>query len=111
MTFSYNFPRHKDVPRSAKGYARQAGKMIEEATEALQEARRLERMDYCQKHGFSASPSVWDEAYANLRRETLDTMHACETLLRAFPIDEVYEDAKWVEEHNKTRRYYDGPML
>lgn len=104
--WSYNFPRHNDVPRSVKAYVRQAEKMVEEATEALQEARRLARIEYCCEHGTILSPVIWDDAYSNLRRETCDCIHASETLLRAFPIDEVYEDAQWVIHNNEARGYY-----
>lgn len=104
--WSYNFPRHKRVPRSIKAYERQAEKMVEEAKEALYEARRLARMEYCRKYGFNCSAAIWDEVYSNLRRETCDCIHASETLLRAFPIDEVYEDAQWVIRNNEARGYY-----
>lgn len=86
MSWMYNFPAHKDV---GKDEAAQVDKVYEEAVELM---------------------TAFDdgEPAARIREECLDVMHACETLLRSWPAEEVARSRDGVVEKNRKRGYYAG---
>ena len=102
----YNFPEHKDVPVNAEEMLRQAQKVMEEAQEAACEAQKLAWYVAMREQGRVVPDAVIESIGADLRRETLDCLQACETQLRAWSPETVLADRDWVEEKNIRRGYY-----
>lgn len=102
----YNFPQHRDVPTSAEEMFRQAQKVMEEAQEAACEAQKLAWYAAMVEQGRVVPDAVIEGICADLRRETLDCLQACETQLRAWSPETVLADRDWVEEKNARRGYY-----
>ena len=88
--FSYNFPAHKDVGRL--GTRTQALKVRGEACELLGAVEHREGTD-------------------RVLEEALDTMHACETLLRSYPVKRVKKARDAVVAKNAARSYYEGGAM
>ena len=102
----YNFPQHKDVPTNAEEMFRQAQKVMEEAQEAACEAQKLAWYVAMREQGGVVPDAVIEGIRADLRRETLDCLQACETQLRAWSPETILADRDWVEEKNANRGYY-----
>lgn len=85
MPFSYNFPAHKDAGRLST--KTQALKIRGEACELLGAVEHQEGTD-------------------RVLEEALDTMHACETLLRSYPVTRVKKARDAVISKNTARFYY-----
>ena len=83
--FSYIFPAHRDTGNI--DLDRQAEKIAEEASEVVQAVRD-------------------GETPKRIIEEALDCWHACETLLRAWPAEEVAEIRDKVSQKNAARGYY-----
>lgn len=86
----YSFPAHKDA---CSGMTReemlsQTCKVFEEATELVDALNR-------------------DEGDDRVLEECLDTVHACETLLRSWPAEKVREARDKVVKKNRARSYYE----
>lgn len=105
MTWRYNFPAHKDVPKDDIQMARQTSKIVEEADETCAEGRVLENLSV-QSNGSLAYECVLTPVKTAMMRECLDTIHACETLLRAFPPEMVAAERDQIVEKNRKRGYY-----
>lgn len=89
MAFAYNFPAHLDVPEAGDVAAMQmqVGKVLEEAREV--------------------DAAFWDhEGDDRVIEEALDTVCACETLLRAFPVERVKAARDAVVAKNAKRGYW-----
>lgn len=85
MPFSYNFPKHADAGR-----------------ETLQQA-----MSKVSEESHELMFAVLDgEGEDSVIEEALDTMHACETLLRRYPAKRVKAARDAVIEKNRKRGYY-----
>lgn len=85
MPFSYNFPAHKDAGRL--NTKTQALKIRGEACELLGAVEHHEGTD-------------------RVLEECLDTYHACETLLRSYPVTRVKAARDAVILKNSARSYY-----
>ncbi len=85
MSWMYNFPAHRDAGRRME--AAQVDKVYEEAVELM---------------------TAFDdgESEERIREECLDVVHACETLLRSWPAEEVARSRDGVVEKNRKRGYY-----
>lgn len=83
----YNFPACAEVPVSQLDKTLQVAKITEEASETL-------------------SALMHDEGSRREVEECLDTIHACETFLRAYPEAFVAEMRDEVEAKNAARGYY-----
>lgn len=108
MMFIYNFPEHKDVPEDEGQTLAQCRKIIEEARETRSEALMLERYARLREAGGTVPEGVVKCVRRRMMQETLDTIHACETLLRAFPAAEVAKERNRVIAKNGSRGYYGG---
>lgn len=87
MSWIYNFPEHRDAGRGRRN-AKQVLKVREESME-LVDAALLER-----------------EPDERVIEEALDVIHAAETLLRAWPPEEVAKARDLVVAKNAERGYY-----
>lgn len=88
--YDFIFPAHRDVPNlnDAPAMRLQGTKVLEEAIEAGE--------------AVAADPNS-DHAL----EELFDTVHACETLMRAWPDEQLLAMRASVEEKNRMRGYYD----
>lgn len=105
MTWRYNFPARNDVPRDDIQMARQTAKIVEEADETYAEGRVLENLSV-RSNGSITYECVLTPVKTAMMRECLDTIHACETLLRAFPPEMVAAERDQIVEKNRKRGYY-----
>lgn len=86
----YSFPTHRDAAdgTARDGMLSQACKVFEEATELVDAFNK-------------------GEGEERVLEECLDTVHACETLLRSWPTGKVKEARDRVVAKNRARGYYD----
>lgn len=82
--WQYNFPAHRDV----------GGDIIEQVAKIREESAEL------------ALAYFDSECDSRLIEECLDTIHACETLLRRYPVECVKAASDAVVEKNRKRGYY-----
>lgn len=108
LPFRYMFPAHKYVPGDTLSMMQQLDKVIEECEEARVEAFNVWTNKKEPGRAVLVPSISRQEAEQRLRRELLDTIHACETALRAWPPYTVAMDRDWVIEKNAARGYYGG---
>lgn len=85
MMFAYNFPAHRDAGRLTSQQA--MAKVSEESHELM----------------FAVLDGEGEDRQLE---ECLDTMHACETFLRRYPVEQVKAARDAVIAKNHTRGYY-----